>query len=990
MRLFALAIAWILLPATPAEPLNAAHSLAQYGHTVWTLREGQLLGYPRAVTQTADGYLWLGTGYGLLRFDGFQFVRWSGAHGALPSQVVTALLAANDGSLWVGTDNGLARISNGSLRSFGALDGHHVNTLLQSRDGVIHVAAVTGRNRARLCAIASATVRCDEPGTWGRFILSLHEASDGALWVGAATGLWRIGKDDARQSFATPADQQEIHGITTTATQQITVALNRQVAVLERGTLRSLGAAALSNLKPTTLLRDSAGTLWIGTQDQGVIRVGDRAVEQYGRRHGLSADFVVSLLEDREGNVWVGTLGGLDRFRDVIAAKVATTPAESSAPVMAVHAATTASSVWVTTVNGLHSWRDGRLTLHALPGVSHKGPLGSVLASRDGRRLWLSTTIGLDLYSLPLAAPATQDRAIRYVHAMIEDRDGTVWLSDREQGLVHLAGATRGQWPWSTFGGRQARALTLNPDGGVWLGFVEGGVALLQDGVVTRQVDARDGLSAGSVNDVRELRDGIIVSTQNGFSLVGGNTMRTMSPATGLPCAAVHWAIDDRPGNVWLHTECGLLRIASEEIEAWLQRKETPRRFDVYDTADGILRYSDLGGYGPKVARARDGRIWFATYDGLYVVDPGRIESRQLPPIVHVDKATADGKTYDVHLAGTLPPSLRDLRIDYTALGLTAPEKLRFRYQLEGRDRDWIDGGDRRQAFYTDLAPGSYRFRISAANGRGLRSTEDAVWEFKVLPSLIQTGSFQLVAVLIVSALLYGLYRLRVLALEARMNERFAERLGERNRIAQDLHDTLLQGFISSSMQLQLLADDVSEPSVLARLRKVIQRISDVIEEGRNAVAGLRSSTPDDLEAALARDCERFRGSKVLAARLVVNGERRPLNEVVRDAIYQIAREALANACRHADARHIEIEFEYSTDGLAVHVRDDGKGIEKSVLAHGKDGHWGLSGMRERATSIGGELTLFSRPRAGTEIKLKLPARIAFRNGKAKPRPSRI
>ena len=381
------------------------------------------------------------------------------------------------------------------------------------------------------------------------------------------------------------------------------------------------------------------------------------------------------------------------------------------------------------------------------------------------------------------------------------------------------------------------------------------------------------------------------------------------------------------------------------------------------------------------MSRAADGRLWFAGFDGVGIIDPRALPSNPVPPPVHIEQIVADGVTHAPPAAARLPARVRDVSIEYTALSLGAPEKVAFRYRLEGRDDDWVEAGNRRQAFYTDLPPGSYRFRVIAANDRGLWNEDGAAWAFSVAPAYYQTIAFRLAVVASVILGLTLLYRLRLRRVTAQLHARLQERVDERARVAQALHDTLFQGFVSSSMQLHVVADEIVDQGARSKLTRVLQRMNRIIEEGRESVSGLR--VPDDgdnLERALARDAEHFKGERQIDVRLAVKGDPRPLRPLARDAVYQISREALANTFRHARAKHVEVDVEYSRDESTVRVRDDGCGMASPIVDAGRPGHYGLPGMRERAEQMGAVLRLWSRVDAGTEVEIHVPAKTAFPN----------
>ena len=975
---FAVLTAIIIGPGAPATARNVSGDVTQYGHAKWTLRDGGLPGYPRSIAQTRDGFLWLATDFGLQRFDGVRFTSWEPPPGSPLPGIAVRLLATQDGGLWIGTDQGLARWNDGVLSAYRELDGEYVYALAEDRDGVVWAGTNGGRDNARLCSIRDETIYCDDDeGALGRFVLALHEDEAGDLWVGAATGLWRWG-EAAPTQYPVAGSLGAINALVDDGRGAIVVAMARQLGRLVDGTVEPfLADSDLEEVKPTALLRDRHGALWIGTQGNGLLHVHDGRTDRFSRDDGLSGDFVVDIFEDRERNVWVGTPGGLDRFRDVAVGKLSTRQGLDNDTVLSV-LATSDGDVWMSTVSGLERWSDGAVQRYAIPGVGATESIGSLF--KDGRgRMWVSSSLGLFSFEPGATRPERADLPTRHVQAFAEDAGGTVWVSDSTSGLLALGGDDAEVVPWSTFGGNHARALFADPSGGLWLGFVGGGVSRLENGRIQRTYTSADGLGAGDVNNIHDDRQGALwVATEGGLSRIAGGRVDTLDVRNGLPCDAVKWSVEDLAGALWLQTNCGLVRVERDELDGWISDPASTVDLVAYDASDGAVGYADLGSYGPKVTKAADGRLWFAGFDGVGIVDPRRLPSNPVPPPVHIEQVVADGVTHAPPALARLPARVRDVSIEYTALSLGAPEKVAFRYRLEGRDDDWVEAGNRRQAFYTDLPPGSYRFRVIAANDRGLWNEDGAAWAFSIAPAYYQTNAFRLAVVTSVILGLTLLYRLRLRRVTAQLHARLQERLDERARVAQALHDTLFQGFVSSSMQLYAVADEIVDEGARSKLTRVLRRMNRVIDEGRESVSGLRVPVYDDLESALARDAEHFKGERQIDVRLAVKGKPRPLDPLARDAVYQISREALANTFRHARAKHVEVDVEYSRDELTVRVRDDGCGMAPNIVDAGRPGHFGLPGMRERAEQMGAVLRLWSRVGAGTEVEIHVLAKTAF------------
>jgi signal transduction histidine kinase len=490
----------------------------------------------------------------------------------------------------------------------------------------------------------------------------------------------------------------------------------------------------------------------------------------------------------------------------------------------------------------------------------------------------------------------------------------------------------------------------------------------------------------------------------------------TLTGKNGLPCDAVHWMIRDNDFSLWLYMPCGLVRVVRSELDAWAAAadsdKETTRMVQatVFDSSDGVTSHAGIsrfdfgyfrpGGYSPHVARSSDGKLWFSPGDdGVRVVDPHHLLFNKLPPPVHIEQITADRKTYDpVSAVGgrlPLPARVRDLQIDYTALSLVAPEKVLFRYKLEGWDRDWQEALNRRQAFYTNLPPRHYRFRVKACNNSGVWNEEGAFLDFAVAPAYYQTWWFRLSCVVAFVGLLWALYQLRLQEVTAQVRQHMKGRADERERIARELHDSLLQTFQGVLLLFQaahnLFATRPSE--ALPAMERAIDRVSQAITEGRSAIQGLRSSTieTNDLVAALdslAADLKGNQNGETCPAFVIkVEGASRDLHPILRDDVYRIVGEALRNAFTHAQASRIEVEIHYDERMLRVRIRDDGKGIDSQILSDkGRPGHWGLRGMRERAKVVGGNLGVWSKLDSGTEIELTIPASTAYAKSRSQRR----
>jgi signal transduction histidine kinase len=439
---------------------------------------------------------------------------------------------------------------------------------------------------------------------------------------------------------------------------------------------------------------------------------------------------------------------------------------------------------------------------------------------------------------------------------------------------------------------------------------------------------------------------------------------------------------------------CGLVRIAGPELEAWINNPSRKIQSTVFDNYDGVRSESITASFGPTVAKSTDGKLWFLPFDGVSVIDPRHIPINTLPPPVHIEQITADRKLLWQNLSGTaasnlrLPALTRDLEIEYIALSFVAPERIRFRVKLEGHDPDWKDAGNERKAFYGDLPPRHYRFRVMASNNSGVWNEAGDSLDFTVDPAYYQTTWFRVLCVAAFFVLLWALYRYRLHQITQEFNVRLEERVGERTRIARELHDTLLQNFQGSLLVMHTVRNLLLRRSEQAEktLDDAIKMASGAIAEGRDAIQDLRSqpavqSDLAQLLTATGQDLahsEDASGNPVIF-RLAVEGKRQDLDPTIQDEVYRIARELLRNAFRHARASEIEAEIRYEDRLLRVRIRDDGKGIEPEILkAACRPGHWGLQGMQERAKRIGAQLDFWSGVGVGTEAELSIASSIAY------------
>jgi ligand-binding sensor domain-containing protein/signal transduction histidine kinase len=1008
-------LACVLLAWCPsAFALNPSLDVSQYGHTSWKIRDGFIKGQITSIAQTPDGYLWLGTEFGLLRFDGVRNVPFQPPAGRqLPSNFIFSLLAARDGTLWIGTTKGLAGWKDGKLTQYPELAEQYIYGLLEDRQGTIWAggaAVPTGK----LCSIQDGSVRCyGEDGSLGRGVFDLSEDSKGNLWAGVSAGVWRWKPGPPKfYPLIYPDATARILGEGDDGA--LLIGMRGEIQRFVDGKTETYPLPdTVGQIRAKRMLRDRDGGLWIGTVDHGLVHIHRGRADVFSPADGLTGENIYNLFEDREGNIWVATINGLDRFREFAVATLGVNQGLSNAVVMSVLADKN-GSVWLATRDGLNRWNDGQVTIYreraARPATGVREIVGSGLPDEglvslfeDERgRIWVSTLRGIgylenDRFISVSGVPGGN------VLSIAQDRAGTLWFAHEPLGLYQLLRESEvRQIPWAALGHQDhASALAADPlRDGLWLGFHLGGVAYFADNQVRASYAAADGLGEGRVNHLRLDQDGVLwAATDGGLSRLKNGRVATLTGKNGLPCDTVHWSMEDDARTYWLYTACGLVRIARPKLDAWTAAVEQDTnakqaiRATVFDSSDGVRILAGAGHYSPQVVKSSDGRLWFLPWDGASVFDPNRLPFNHLPPPVHVEQLIADRKTYEATSeAGgrvRLPPLIRDLEINYTALSLAAPEKVRFRYKLEGRDADWQEAGNRRQAFYNDLPPGNYRFRVMACNNSGVWNEVGTFLDFTIAPAYYQTTWFRVLLLATFLVVLGVLYQLRLRQVARQVHGRMEERLAERERIARDLHDTLLQSVQGLILKFHAVATQMrgDDPAYDA-LEKTLDQADLVLAEGRDSIRNLRGSTATSggLPAAFRRVVEETPQGGSVAFKTVVEGSVRELHPIIREESYCIGREALVNALTHSEGRNVEVEITYDPRQFRLRVRDDGRGIDPAIIEEGRPDHWGLRGMRERAQRIGAQLNLWSRSETGTEVELTVPGATAYQAPGARPK----
>lgn len=969
--------------AIAAQALDSARAMSQYIHDEWGTQGGFLGGDIYAISQSYDGYLWIGTARGLVRFDGSNFSLMQRPMPDAPAiGPVRGLESDASGNLWVLLEGPhMLRYRAGKFEDVFArydLQGISLTAISLDSDGNLLVAELGDRIlRFRNGAFETVVPADKVPGT----VIAMAETRDQSLWmVTQDDALYRVGEAPHSDVSRVLADTSII---------SLLPAINGGLWIGTGHGIRFWGGSGISAaLLPSSIAQgrvmsmamDRDLNVWMGT-DHGLIRIDRGGAASFDDLHRSSAGEVTALYADRDGDVWVGGRQGIARLRDG------------------------AFNVY-TTVQGLPSDSNGPLFVDS-EGRTWFAPLsGGLYWLKDGRVARINAA-GLD-----------QD-----VVYSISGGAGEIWVGRQRGGLTRLT------WSGDRFIAKtytQADGLAQNSvyavyrsrDGTVWAGTVSGGVSAWKNGAFTTYTTA-NGLPANTVTSIVEGDEGRMwFATPGGLSSVadGHSMMRVLE--SGLPSQNVSTLFEDRAGVLWIATANGLACLSSGQLviprnvpeslreqilgiaedkrgSLWVVTSDHVLQVNRGRLLSGLLSDSDMQSYGTNdgllsiqgVRRERSvvtdplGRIWFSLNRGIAVTDPRLTAIKVAPVMVRMDAMAAGGEPVDPLSQPKLAAGKRAITFNYAPTTLSAPDRVRFRYKLEGSGEGWSGAVASRHVVYTNLGPGSYRFFVVASNNEGLWNGPETIVAFTIEPAFWQTWWFFILWAALGIAVIAGLYRLRMHQLTKGLNARFQERLAERTRIAQDLHDTLLQGVLSASMQLDVAHDHVPDDSpAKPLLQRVLTLMGQVSVEGRNALQGLRSadSTGHSLELAFSRIRQEFDVEEKIGYRVISPSVVRPLHPLIRDEVYRIGREALVNAFLHARARSVEVELEYASRHLRVLVRDDGRGIDPQVLTAGRDGHWGLAGMRERSESIGASLRLRSRVGAGTEVELTVPSEVAF------------
>jgi len=987
-RLGQIVLVLLILCAGSAYPIDPNRAMSQYIHEQWGTEQGFPSGPVYAIAQSADGYLWIGTRAGLVRFDGLNFRLIDNSLALLRNESILNLTSDSSGDFWVRSEGTLlSKYRDGafsiptSLRA--QLQGG-ITAMSRAKDGALMLSldstAIVVSRGDKLEKIADGSSMPRSP------LLALAQTSDGSVWVGTrGAGLFRLHNNET-SSITEGLPDPKINCLLPDARGGLWIGTDSGAAYWNGSRLTADKLPdSIKHMQVLALLKDRDGNIWVGTDSGDLLRLNNQGVSSLGLGEGRSHQAVTAAFEDREGNLWIGSDSRLDRLRDsafVTYSRPEGLPSDGSNPIFVDEA----NRLWFPPVAGGLWWmKDG-----AHGHVTSAGLEKDVIYSIDGGKneLWLGRQRGgltqLSLQGESFAAKSyTQGDGLAQnsVYSVYRARDGTVWAGTLSGGLSALR---NGRFTnYSVANGLAANTVASileTSDGAMWFATPNGLSTFFKGRWQTYA--AGDGLPSRNVNCLLQDSAGVLwVGTATGLAFKGPRGFQVFAEWPDALRSQVLGLAEDRYGSLWIATSNDVLRVNRDKLRSGGLGEGDVREFGLADGLRGVEGVKR----DRSVIADRKGLIWFSLNRGISVVDPARLKQNSTPAVPHIEAILADGSPVELGPAIHIPGGHQRIAFDFTGLSLSVPERVRFRYMLEGNDRSWSKPIATREAGYTNLAPSHYRFRIMASNPDGVWSPTEADVAFDVDPMFWQIWWVRAGSAALCLIALVALYRFRLHKATRQLNLAYAERLDERTRIAQELHDTLLQGFLSASMQVHVAADQLTENSqTKAILNRALQVMGQVVDEGRKAVRGLRSteSASLDLEHAFSLIQQEIvpkeQAGASLEFRVIVDGEQRPLRPLLRDEVYRIGREALINAFRHAHAKRIEMEINYSSRRLRMLVRDDGLGINPEVVRSGLEGHWGLSGMRERADRIGASLNVWSSPTAGTEIELTVPSRIAF------------
>jgi len=967
------AIALSVSLAPPAYALNPSRLLQQYIRNRWTEEQGYPGGAVHALAETPDGYLWIGGQKGLVRFDGLDFQLFDHANTpAIPESAVLDLAVDAQGALWIRLENReLVRYHGGAFDPVLNSSGYTAMSQGANHDVILE-------RPFRFVHIRNGSLDAVDSPAAGLLVISVAQTRDGTIWTGTRdTGLY--GSTAGRVFEPSGVPDRKVNCLLATG-DTLWAGTDRGLAKWNGTRFTQDGVpAVLRRTQVLTMAEDRDSNLWLGTS-HGLLRIASSGTSPADQLPGKRIGPVSALFEDREGDLWVGSSQGIERYRDSVFLTYPPAVAGSSEDGGPVYVDPAGHTWHAPPTGGLYllegaAWRPvtaaglNNDVVYSIDG----GPDGIWVGRQSGGLTHLRIENGAPQAETFTAADGLAHGSIYSVHC---SRDGAVWAGSLDSGVSRIRDGRI--TTYTSSGGLASNtisAIAEGPGGAMWFATPNGLEEFVRD--QWKRLASDSDLPPGRINCLTVDSSGILwIGTDNGIAYLRGGVARIPRDLPQSANDPILGIADDGRDGLWIATPRSVARLSRSHLLGQAAGAGPVRTFG---SADGIPLPEGVR-RDRSVVNDAAGRIWFSLGRGVSVVDAGRLNPAPAPAIVHIESVTVDGNPLNPGAPLKIRAGGQRIRFHYVGLSLAVPERVRYRYRLDSFDRGWSEPTALRETVYTNLAAGSYRFRVIASNSEGIWNSAESSVGLEVIPAVWQTFWFRGLVVLACGLLSLAVYRMRLRRVTRQLAIRYEERLAERTRIGQELHDTLLQGLLAASMQLHVAVEALpAESPSRKQFGRVLAMMRQVVNESRNAVRGLRSSDASarDLHSAFSRVSEEFVAAESVEFRIVVDGETRPLSPLIRDEVYRIGREALVNAFRHSGSSTIEMQICYSAD-LRLSVRDQGRGIDQEILRSGRDGHFGLVGMRERAEGIGAQLKMWSRAQAGTEVLLTVPGHIAF------------
>jgi ligand-binding sensor domain-containing protein/signal transduction histidine kinase len=958
----------LLCLATTSHALDPNKPPNEFGLQVWLTENGLPQNTVQAITQTRDGYLWVGTQEGLARFNSINFTVFDKDNTPqMKSNDVRALLEDRSGALWIATSYGLVRIQNGAFASFTTSEGlpdNSIAALAQGLDGTIWVGTANGLARLNDNSIAVVSSVKED-------IQTLMVGSSGDLLAGSSRGVWRVqANGSVLQNPWKELDGQSVSSIAEDKAGRLWFGTDDGLIANDHGRIIVFTTnQGLPDNHVNHVSVDKEGCVWSSTSN-GLARLKFESSSSIKVVEGLSSNLILTSFEDREGSLWIGTeAGGLNLLRDKKFTTYTTKQGLAGDLIKAVYQ-DKSGAMWIGTSGaGLSVLKDGKVTNY----TTKEGLISNVVLSLygdDKGTVWIGTPDGLNRLSgekfetFTVAEGLSSDQ----IRSLYVDRSGAVWIGTRN-GLNRIKDSeftifTTKDGLANDFIG----AIFEDSNNTLWVG-TRAGLSEFKSGKFTN-FTTKDGLSSDVITSLHEdsTRNIWIGTNGGGLNRLQNGRVTSYTTRNGLLDNVIYRILEDGQQNLWLSSPKGISKVSLLELNDG--NRETVSATS-YGTSDGMLTRECSGGGYPAGWRGNDGKLWFSTIKGVAMIDPANTQFNKEAPPVSIEQILVDDHLVTANGNVQLSPATTRLDFYYTALSFVAPDKVRFKYKLEGFDPDWVDAGNKRSASYTNLRPGSYTFRVLAANNDGVWNEQGAAFQFYQRPHFYQTYWFYGLLVLLLALLIWSVYQLRVRTLKTQ----FDAVLVERTRIAREIHDNLAQELLGISVQLEVVARTMPPGAEVAKnhLDRVRLLIRHGIAEARRYVWDLRSQALDnsDLPTALKETAQRLTLDSAVDAQVQVGGMFRQLPREVEDNLLRIAQEAINNAVTHARPEHVIVNLTFDINRVQLSVRDDGKGFDPAV--GDKNGHFGLIGMRERAGRIGGKLNIVSSTETGTEVLVDVP-----------------